>query len=187
MEIILQSFLFITATEMGDKTQLLAFILASRFKKPWPIFWGIFVATVLNHLLAAYAGKYLSGFFNGEVLDYIVAAIFFIFGVWVLIPDSDEGLKTKTKYGPFVTTVIAFFLAEMGDKTQLSTVALAAQHRDVAFVTIGTTLGMMVSDGLAVFFGDKMTKFISMKMIHQFAAALFFIFGGLLILKHLNF
>lgn len=183
MDIIFQSFLFITATEMGDKTQLLAFMLATRFKKPWPIFWGIFVATILNHFLAAYAGKYVTNFIPEPYLTWLLSAIFIGFGLWILIPDTDEGLSTKSHFGPFLTTVIAFFLAEMGDKTQLSTVALAAEYKDVVKVTIGTTLGMMVSDGLAVFLGPKLTKKLPMKYIHYFASALFIIFGLIILFK----
>lgn len=183
MEIILKSFIFITATEMGDKTQLLAFMLAAKFKKPWPIFWGILVATILNHALAAYAGKYVTNFIPEPYMSWILSAIFIGFGLWILIPDTDEGLSTESKYGPFWTTTIAFFLAEMGDKTQLSTVALAAEYRDVLLVTIGTTMGMMASDGLAVFLGPKLTEKLPMKYIHYFASAIFILFGVLILFK----
>lgn len=183
MEIILKSFVFITATEMGDKTQLLAFMLAAKFKKPWPIFWGIFVATILNHALAALAGKYVTNFIPEPYLTWILSAVFIGFGLWILIPDSTDGLSTESKYGPFWTTTMLFFLAEMGDKTQLSTVALAAEHRDVFLVTIGTTLGMMASDGLAVFLGPKLTEKLPMKYIHYFASAIFIIFGVLILFK----
>lgn len=162
---------------MGDKTQLLAFVLATRFKKPWTIFAGILVATILNHLIAASAGVWVSSLVSELVLKRILAAIFFAFAVWILIPDKDEGLKESARWGAFVTTVVAFFLAEMGDKTQIATVTLAAKYNDLIFVTIGTTIGMMVTDGLAVFFGDKMTRFIPMKYIHIGAALLYIAFG----------
>lgn len=168
---------------MGDKTQLLAFMLAAKFKKPWPIFWGIFVATILNHALAAYAGQYVTNFIPEPYLTWLLAAIFFGFALWVLIPDSTEGLSTTSKHGPFLATTIAFFLAEMGDKTQLSTVALASKYQDVLLVTVGTTLGMMASDGLAVFLGPKLINKLPMKYIHYFASAIFILFGVLLLMK----
>jgi len=162
---------------MGDKTQLLAFVLASRFKKPWTIFAGIFVATVLNHLLAASAGVWVANTVSPLILKRILAGIFLIFAVWILIPDKDEGLSETRQWGPFHTTVITFFLAEMGDKTQIATVTLAAKYSSLMLVTIGTTIGMMVTDGLAVFFGDKMTRYIPMKWVHIAAAILYIVFA----------
>lgn len=182
IKIIFNSFLLVSFTEMGDKTQLLAFVLATRFKKPWTIFAGIFVATILNHVLAASAGVWVANTVSPIVLKRTLAAIFFIFAVWILIPDKDEGLSETRKWGAFLTTVVTFFLAEMGDKTQIATVTLAAKYHDLILVTIGTTIGMMLTDGLAVFFGDKMTKHIPMKWIHILAAILYIIFGvGILI------
>ncbi|MDO9183624.1 MAG: TMEM165/GDT1 family protein [Bacteriovorax sp.] len=182
LKIIFNSFLLVSLTEMGDKTQLLAFVLATRFKRPWTIFAGIFVATVLNHLLAASAGVWVANTVSPLILKRILASIFLIFAVWILIPDKDEELSETRKWGPFLTTVVTFFLAEMGDKTQIATVTLAAKYHDLILVTIGTTIGMMVTDGLAVFFGDKMTKYIPMKWIHIFAAFLYIIFAiGILI------
>lgn len=182
MEILLKSFLLVAATEMGDKTQLLAFVLATRFKKPVAVLSGIFVATVLNHFLAAYFGSWISAQISPQTLKWILAAAFFGFAVWVLIPDKDDGEIKSSRWGAFGTTVIAFFLAEMGDKTQLSTVALAAQYDNLLLVTVGTTLGMMFSDGLAVVFGDKLAQKISMKYIRIFCASLFVLFGiGILI------
>lgn len=183
MDIIFNSFIFVALTEMGDKTQLLAFVLASRFRKPWTIFAGIFVATVLNHLLAAWAGRFVSDLIPYQYLKWILALTFIVFAVWVMIPDKDEGLNEKRKWGAFVTTVITFFLAEMGDKTQLATVALAAKYNDLGLVTIGSTLGMMLTSGLAVFFGDKMTKKIPMKWIHAVAAVFYVIFAIAIIVK----
>ena len=177
LKIIFNSFLLISLTEMGDKTQLLAFVLATRFKKPWTIFAGIFVATVLNHLLAASFGVYISNIVSPLILKRILASIFLIFAVWILIPDKDDGLSETRKWGAFLTTVVTFFLAEMGDKTQIATVTLAAKYHDLILVTIGTTIGMMLTDGLAVFFGDKMTRFIPMKWIHLSAAILYIIFA----------
>jgi putative Ca2+/H+ antiporter (TMEM165/GDT1 family) len=177
LEAILNSFLLVAVTEMGDKTQLLAFILASRFRKPWAIFAGILVATILNHLLAASAGTWIAKEVPAEYLKWILGLLFIAFAGWILIPDQEEGPQEESKYGAFLTTVITFFLAEMGDKTQLSTVALAAKYQNIYLVTFGTTLGMMFSDGLAVFFGDKITQIVPMKWVRIFACALFVVFG----------
>ncbi|MBC7537901.1 MAG: TMEM165/GDT1 family protein [Bacteriovorax sp.] len=177
LKIIFNSFLLVSLTEMGDKTQLLAFVLATRFKKPWTIFAGIFVATVLNHLLAATAGVWVANTVSPLILKRILASIFLIFAVWILIPDKEEGLSETSTWGPFLTTVVTFFLAEMGDKTQLATVTLAAKYHNIILVTVGTTIGMMITDGLAVFFGDKMTKYIPMKWVHIAAAILYIVFA----------
>jgi putative Ca2+/H+ antiporter (TMEM165/GDT1 family) len=178
MEIIFKSFLLVTATEMGDKTQLLAFMLATRFKKPWPILAGILAATLLNHLLAASLGQLIAHAINPVYLKWILGIVFIAFGAWVLIPDKGEDGKTEERFGPFLTTLITFFLAEMGDKTQLSTVALAAQFHSTFLVTVGSTLGMIAADGPAVFFGDKMAEKIPMKWVRAFACFLFIAFGA---------
>jgi putative Ca2+/H+ antiporter (TMEM165/GDT1 family) len=177
IEIVSKSFLLVAATEMGDKTQLLAFILASRFKKPWTIMAGILTATISNHLLAAYFGSWISKTLDPMYLKWILIATFVGFAVWILIPDKDEELSSQPRYGAFITTLVTFFLAEMGDKTQLSTVALSAEYKDVFSVTMGTTLGMIFSDGLAVFLGEKITRIISMKWIHIFSSLLYLIFA----------
>jgi putative Ca2+/H+ antiporter (TMEM165/GDT1 family) len=174
---VLQSFLLILASEMGDKTQLLALLLVAKFRKPWIILAGILIATLANHAVAAWAGGWLSGLVPTEILKYILGAVFIGFGVWLLIPDKDEGLKLGEHFGAFWTTVVAFFLAEMGDKTQLATVALGARFHAPVAVTIGTTLGMLVADGLAVFLGGHLVKKVSMKWIHLVAAILFVLFG----------
>ena len=162
---------------MGDKTQLIALVLAARFKKPWPIMAGIFVATVLNHALASYIGSYVNNFVDAQYLKWILAATFIGFGLWMLIPDKEEEVSEQNKWGPFVTTTIVFFLAEMGDKTQLATLALGAKFSAPMLVTFGTTLGMLFADGLAVFFGSKLLEKISMKTINRLASALFILFG----------
>jgi len=181
MEAILNSFLLVAATEMGDKTQLLAFVLATRFHRPWSVMAGIFVATVANHFVAAAFGSWAAGLVAPETLRWILALVFFAFAAWVLIPDTHEDGESTSKYGAFITTVIAFFLAEMGDKTQLSTVALAARYDSLLSVTVGTTLGMMFSDGLAVMFGEKLHEKISMKWVRRGSAFLFVIFGLLIL------
>lgn len=183
MDTIFNSFVLVALTEMGDKTQLLAFVLASKFKKPWTILFAIFIATILNHLLASWVGVAASNFLPEIYLKWILAISFFVFSIWVLIPDKDEGLKDGNKWGAFLTTLVAFFLAEMGDKTQLATVALAAKYSSLMLVTVGSTLGMMLTSGLAVFTGEKLTKRISMKWIHRFAAVVYFISGLYIILN----
>lgn len=178
MESIFNSFLLVSVAEIGDKTQLLSFILASRFKKPWPIIAGIFVATILNHWLAAILGEYAQGLIPVDYQRWVLAAIFVIFGLWILIPDKDDGLDTKSSFGAFVTTFISFFIAEMGDKTQLATVALGAQYQSSLYVTIGTTLGMLAANVPAVFLGEKILKKLPLKVIRFIASFLFMVFAA---------
>lgn len=177
MEIALQSFLLVFASEMGDKTQLLALVLASRFRKPWAVMAGILVATLLNHGLASWAGGWIGASVSAKWLAWVLAATFFVFAAWILIPDKDDGLKYSARFGAFATTVVAFFLAEMGDKTQLATVALGARFNSPLLVTVGTTAGMLAADGLVVFLGDRLTKKIPMRRIRQLASFLFVLFG----------
>ena len=177
METVLNSFILVAATEMGDKTQLLALVLALRFRNSKAVLSGIFVATILNHLLAAWVGNWVAQAIPSNYLRWILGLLFMGFALWVLIPDEDENQVNEKRSGAFVTTVTLFFLAEMGDKTQLSTIALAAKYGDVVLVTIGTTLGMMFSDGLAVLFGEKLIQKVPMKAVRIFSAVLFFIFG----------
>lgn len=177
MHVVLNSFFLVLVSEMGDKTQLLALILASRFHRPWMIMAGIFCATLLNHALASSLGGWLGMHIPGEWQAWILAAIFFIFALWILVPDKDSEVKLESRYGAFLTTVTTFFLSEMGDKTQLATVALAAKYNSVLLVTMGTTAGMMVADGLAVFLGHRFTSRIPMKWVRIFAAMIFFLFG----------
>lgn len=176
-ETVLSSFMLVAASEMGDKTQLLAFSLAARFKKPWPVMGGIFVATILNHALASLAGQWVSHVFNQTALEYVLGVSFIAFGFWTLMPDSLDDEAKHPKLDPFLTTAVLFFLAEMGDKTQFATIALGARFQSFWMVTIGTTLGMMVTDGLAVFLGETLAEKISMSWMRRFAAFLFFLFG----------
>lgn len=177
MEAIFNSFLLVFVSEMGDKTQLLALVLAAKFKRPIPILLGILVATLLNHALASFAGAYVTHYVSENILKWVLAISFISFGFWMLIPDKDEGFKDEHKWGPFLTTTVAFFIAEMGDKTQFATVALGAKYNAPILVTTGTTIGMMMADGLAVLFGHKLTQKISMNWIHRIASALFILFG----------
>ncbi|BDG04133.1 TMEM165/GDT1 family protein [Anaeromyxobacter oryzae] len=177
MEAIISSFLLVAASEMGDKTQLLAFSLATRFRRPWPILGGILVATLANHALASSVGAWVSARVPPQILAGVLAATFIGFGLWTLRPDTLDEAERTDRFGPFLTTVVLFFLAEMGDKTQLATVALAARFGSVVLVTTGTTLGMLASDGLAVFLGEKLAARVGSKGIRWAAAALFFAFG----------
>ena len=175
---ILASFALVAASEMGDKTQLLALSLASRFRRPWTVMAGILTATLANHLLASEVGTWVSAHVPPRLMAAVLAAMFIAFGLWALRPDTLDGEgQGSSGYGPYLTTTVLFFLAEMGDKTQLATVALAAEFRSVSLVTTGTTLGMLASDGLAVFVGSKLAGRVSMAWIRRGAAALFFAFG----------
>lgn len=167
---------------MGDKTQLLTLILTARYKKPWTILLGVFIATLLNHALAAYAGQWFSSFFSAQTLKWGLAITFFVFAAWILIPDKEDEPQGEGRFGALVTTIIIFFIAEMGDKTQLATIALGARYANTTLVTVGTTLGMMASNSLAIFMGDKLLKKIPMKWVRIFASTLFVLFGiGILV------
>jgi putative Ca2+/H+ antiporter (TMEM165/GDT1 family) len=181
LEAVLQSFILVFIGEMGDKTQLLALVLTSRYRRPWPILAGIFVATLLNHGLSAGLGTFLSHLVSARTLSWILALAFFAFAAWVLVPDKEEELESRGHWGVFFTTVVAFFLAEMGDKTQLVTVALGAMFANVWLVTLGTTLGMLAANALAVFCGQRLLQKISMKWV-RLVAALFFLLSGALVL-----
>ncbi|MBC7384823.1 MAG: TMEM165/GDT1 family protein [Cryobacterium sp.] len=177
LETLLSSFTLVAASEMGDKTQLLAFSLAARFRRPIPILCGILVATILNHLIAATAGSMGAVYLTTKNLALVLGVLFIVFGFWTLKPDTLEERKNEKDWGPFLTTTVLFFVAEMGDKTQFATVALGAKFQSIWLVTLGTTLGMMVSDGLAVLLGDRIAHKVQRKQIRIFAATLFFIFG----------
>lgn len=183
MQEILNSFLLVLASEMGDKTQLLALVLASRFRKPWTVMAGILVATLLNHGLASLSGNWVASLVAPQTLHWILAGLFFVFAAWILIPDKDEELKEQPRFGAFLTTLVTFFLAEMGDKTQFATIALGARYASPWLVTIGTTLGMLVADGLVVFFGEGLTKKVPMKWIRITASFLFAAFGVLILIS----
>ncbi len=182
METLLSSFALVAASEMGDKTQLLAFSLSARFKRPLPILAGILVATILNHALAAAVGSYVAGLVSEQALRWGLALTFFAFALWTLKPDTLDDEPAESRWGAFLTTAILFFLAEMGDKTQLATVALGARFASTIAVTTGTTLGMLAADGLAVFAGHRLAERLPMNWIRRAAALLFAIFGLLVLL-----
>ena len=179
MEALLLSTGVVALAEIGDKTQLLAFILAARFKKPLPIIAGILVATLLNHGLAGSAGAWITTAISPEVLRWILGLSFIGMAIWTLIPDEIEEEETHIarRFGVFGATLITFFLAEMGDKTQLATVALAAHYASPLLVVIGTTLGMLIADVPAVFIGDRLSTRIPMRLVHGVAAAIFALLG----------
>jgi putative Ca2+/H+ antiporter (TMEM165/GDT1 family) len=178
VDAVVSSFLLVALSEMGDKTQLLAFSLATRYRRPWVVMAGILAATLLNHALASTAGTWVAAQVPPRVMAGILGATFIAFGLWTLRPDTLEGGGKPDRFGPFVTTTVLFFLAEMGDKTQLATVALAARYQAVVLVTAGTTLGMLASDGLAVFLGERLAARVQLRYVRWAAAAAFFAFGG---------
>ncbi len=177
LETVVSSFALVAASEMGDKTQLLAFSLATRFRKPGQVMLGILLATLANHALASAVGAWVSEHVPPKTMALVLAAIFIGFGIWALKPDADEDLPQKSSRNAVLTTFVLFFLAEMGDKTQLATVALAARFHSMLWVTTGTTAGMLVADGLAVFLGDRMAGRVKNAWVRRFAAGMFFLFG----------
>jgi len=185
MEALLTSMGVVALAEIGDKTQLLAFVLAARFKKPLPIIAAIFCATIVNHGLAGALGAWITSMLTPEVLRWVVGVSFIGMAVWTMIPDKieDEETHVARHLGVFGATLVTFFLAEMGDKTQIATVAMAAHFPNPVMVVIGTTLGMLIADVPAVFVGDRFSKKIPMKLVHSIAAAMFAIMGMLALLK----
>ena len=184
MEAFLISTGIVALAEMGDKTQLLSLVLAARFKKPWPIVLGIFVATLANHALAGAAGAWLTTVLGPQVLRWILGASFLAMAAWMLIPDKldDDGRDKPPRFGVFGTTLIAFFLAEMGDKTQVATVMLAARYDAWAAVVAGTTLGMMLANAPVVWLGERITRRVPIALVHKISAAIFAVLGLLALL-----
>jgi putative Ca2+/H+ antiporter (TMEM165/GDT1 family) len=175
----------VALAEMGDKTQLLAFILAARFKKPVPIILGILIATLLNHGIAGALGAWITSVVSPDVMRWVLGLSFIAMAIWTLIPDEIEEDETAVaqRFGVFGATLITFFLAEMGDKTQIATVALAAHYNAALIIVAGTTLGMMIADVPAVFIGNRFAEKIPLKLVHSIAAAMFAIMGVLTLLK----
>ena len=175
----------VALAEIGDKTQLLAFILAARFKKPIPIILGILAATIINHGLAGALGAWITSLVRPGIMRWVLGASFIGMAIWTLIPDKieDEETQVAKHLGVFGATFITFFLAEMGDKTQIATIALAASYGTPWLVVIGTTLGMLIADVPAVFIADKFADKIPMKLVHSIAAAIFAALGVLTLLQ----
>jgi Ca2+/H+ antiporter, TMEM165/GDT1 family len=175
MESLLVSTGVVALAEIGDKTQLLAFLLAARFKKPLPIIAGILIATIFNHGLAGALGAWITSLLTPEVLRWVLGLSFLGMAAWTLVPDriEDDETTVASRFGVFGATLVTFFLAEMGDKTQVATVAMAAHYPDPLMVVAGTTLGMLIADVPAVFAGDKLAAKIPLKLVHGIAAAMF--------------
>jgi len=184
LETIFVSSGIVALAEIGDKTQLLAIILAARFRKPVPIILGILVATLLNHGLAATLGFLVSQWLQGPVFQTLVGVAFIVMAGWALIPDKEDdgGVGKKVQSGVFLTTLVAFFLVEIGDKTQIATSLLAARFHDIALVTIGTTLGMMAANVPAVFLGEAVTRVVPLKYVRMGAAVVFVLLGAWVLL-----
>ena len=186
MEAFLVSTGIVALAEMGDKTQLLSLLLAAKFRKPWPIVAGIFVSTLVNHALAGAVGSWVTRALGPEVLRWVLGGSFIAMAAWMLIPDrldDDEDGDGAPRYGVFLTTVIAFFLAEMGDKTQVATVMLAARFHAWAPVVAGTTLGMMLANVPVVWFGDRITRKVPIRAVHAAGALVFLVLGVLALWK----
>ncbi|WP_374601238.1 TMEM165/GDT1 family protein [Niveibacterium sp.] len=178
MEAFLISTGVVALAEIGDKTQLLAFILAAKFRRPVPIVLGILVATLANHAGAGALGAWVTSLVSPGVMRWVLGVSFLAMAAWILVPDEfDEDDAKLARYGVFTTTLIAFFLAEMGDKTQIATVALAAQYKSVVMVVAGTTLGMMLANVPAVILGDRIANRIPVRVVHGVAAAIFAVLG----------
>ncbi|MDP3606276.1 MAG: TMEM165/GDT1 family protein [Polaromonas sp.] len=175
MEAFLVSTGIVALAEMGDKTQLLALVLAARFRKPWPIVAGIFVATLANHALAGALGAWLTTMIGPQILRYILGVSFLAMAVWMLIPDKleNEDDAKAPRFGVFATTVVVFFLAEMGDKTQIATVMLAARYDAMVAVVAGTTLGMMLANAPVVWLGERVTRLVPLRVVHIVSALIF--------------
>jgi len=178
MEAFLISTGIVGLAEIGDKTQLLAFLLAAKFRKPLPIVLAIFVATVANHAFAAAVGAWITSMLGPDVLRWVLGVSFLAMAAWTLIPDKLDEDETKlARYGVFLTTLIAFFMAEMGDKTQVATVALAARYHDIVSVVLGTTFGMMLANVPAVYLGDRIVNRVPLRLVHGIAALIFAVLG----------
>ena len=178
MEAFLISTGIVALAEIGDKTQLLAFILAAKYRKPWPIIAGIFISTIANHAGAGALGAWLTSLISPAYLRWVLGISFLAMALWTLIPDKfDEKDAKLARFGVFGTTLVAFFLAEMGDKTQIATIALVAEYHAFYSVVAGTTLGMMIANVPAVLLGDRIARRTPVRLVHGIAAAIFAILG----------
>ena len=184
MEAFLVSTGIVALAEMGDKTQLLSLVLAARFRKPWPIVLGILVATLANHGLAGAVGSWVTTMMGPDALRWVLGTSFIAMAVWMLIPDKLEDGEgdSAPRMGVFLTTVVAFFLAEMGDKTQIATIMLAAQYKAWFAVVAGTTLGMMLANAPVVWLGEAITQRVPLRLVHLISAGIFAVLGTLALL-----
>ncbi len=184
MEAFLVSTGIVALAEIGDKTQLLALVLAAKYRKPIPIIFGILIATLVNHAVAGYVGAWVASAVGAELMRWILGVSFLAMAAWMLVPDKlddDEGAKSA-RFGVFLTTFLAFFVVEIGDKTQIATVALAAKYSSLVAVVGGTTLGMMIANVPAVLLGEVAAKKLPMRLVHGIAAAIFALLGVLVLL-----
>jgi putative Ca2+/H+ antiporter (TMEM165/GDT1 family) len=178
MEAFFLSTALVAVAEIGDKTQLLALVLAARYRKPVPIILGILVATLANHALAAWIGAAVAGWVGAETMRWILVATFFAMAAWCLVPDKvDDGPRAARTAGAFLATLVAFFIVEIGDKTQIATVALAARYNSLVLVTAGTTFGMMLANAPVVLFGDAIARLLPLRIVRAVAAGLFAVLG----------
>jgi len=179
MQTYLISTLLVTLAEMGDRTQLLSIMLVSRYRRPIPILAGVLTATVANHSLAALAGYYLASLLAAAWFKYVVALSFIAMALWALVPDKEDedGKPARSHWGVFLTTAVSFFLVEIGDKTQIATIALAARYHDVLVVASGTTTGMMLANIPAVFLGHGITRVLPLQWLRIAAALLYLALG----------
>jgi len=181
-EPLLVSTSIVALAEVGDKTQLLSLVLAAKYRKPLPIILGVFAATLVSHAGAGGVGALLSSVLSPAILNWAVVASFLLMAGWILVPDklddADAGLE-KSHYGVFITVALAFFIAEMGDKTQIATVALAARFHEFTAVVAGTTLGMMIANVPVIFLGHRFADKLPAKAVHIVAAVMFVVLGGL--------
>lgn len=179
MEAFFVSTAIVALAEMGDKTQLLSLVLAARFRRPWPIVLGIFVATLVNHGLAGAVGTWVTEMLGEHAMRWMLGLSFIVMAVWMLIPDKldEDETPSSSRWGVFGTTVIAFFLAEMGDKTQIATVMLAAQYQAYLWVVAGTTIGMMLANAPVVWLGERITKLVPLRLVHVISAVIFLVLG----------
>ena len=178
MEAFLISTGIVGLAEIGDKTQLLAFVLAAKFRRPVPIVLAILIATIVNHAFAAAIGSWITGMLGPDLLRWVLGVSFLVMAAWTLMPDKlDEDDAKLAKYGVFLTTLLAFFMAEMGDKTQVATVALAARYDSMLAVVLGTTFGMMLANVPAVYLGDRIAGRIPLRLVHGIAALVFAVLG----------
>ena len=183
MEAFLVSTGLVALAEIGDKTQLLSLVLAARFRRPWPIIAAILVATLANHAVAGLVGASIQSWLGAELLRWILGISFLAMAVWALIPDKlDDEAQRPARFGVFGTTLIAFFIAEMGDKTQVATVALAAQYASLFAVVMGTTLGMLLANAPVVLSGERITRALPIRWVHRVAALIFAVLGVLALL-----
>jgi len=185
MDAVLVSTFIVALAEMGDKTQLLALVLAARFQKPWLIVAGIFLATVANHALAGAVGVWVTHWLGADMLRWVLGLSFIAMALWMLVPDKldDEGVQEHPGWGVLLTTTVAFFLAEMGDKTQIATVMLAAQYQAFVWVVLGTTLGMLLANAPVVWLGNRLVRRVPIRLVHGVSAVIFAALGVLALLS----